>query len=64
MQAFITLAFIASFGGQVVVAMMLMKLPLFLWRRFQLEMTATALILTLVTGRAQRGEGMCCYLVI
>ena len=49
-QAFVTLAFVASFGGQVVVAMMLMRLPLFLWRRFQLEMTITALTLKLVTG--------------
>ena len=49
-QAFVTLAFVASFGGQVVVAMMLMRLPLFLWRRFQLEMTVTALTLKLVTG--------------
>ncbi|KAF0289166.1 hypothetical protein FJT64_012525 [Amphibalanus amphitrite] len=48
-QAFVTLAFVASFGGQVVVAMMLMKLPLFLWRRFQLEMTVTALTMKLVT---------------
>merc|ERR1740128_1462091 len=28
---------------------MLMKLPLFLWRRFQMEMTVTALIFTVVT---------------
>lgn len=48
-QAFVAIAFITSFSGQVVVSLMLMRWPLSMWRRFQLEMTVTALIFKVVT---------------
>jgi len=48
-QAFVSLAFLCSFSAQLVVALMLMRWPLGLWRRFQYQMALTALFLTLVT---------------
>lgn len=45
-QAFVSLAFLASFTAQVFVALILMRWPLAFWRQFGYEMTLTALILT------------------
>jgi len=48
-QAFVSLAFLTSFCGQITVTLLLVRWPLALWRRFRYEMTLTALALTALT---------------
>ncbi|XP_037082632.1 uncharacterized protein LOC119103270 isoform X2 [Pollicipes pollicipes] len=49
-QAFVSLAFLASFSAQIVVSLMLMRWPLVLWRRFQYETTLTTFFFTVSTA--------------